>query len=78
MRFRLPLTRIAIALGLVLALAGCPSGGSDDQSGDSNPNQAFAGESLTAAEVERILAQAVQEAVARGVSATIAVVSSWL
>jgi uncharacterized protein GlcG (DUF336 family) len=66
--------RVAVAL-LALAAAGCAvEGGDGDTSGCSGGCAAAAPVALSVAEVERIVAQAVHEARARGAPATVAVV----
>ncbi|MFQ5466693.1 MAG: heme-binding protein [Kiloniellaceae bacterium] len=68
------LFRAAIALTLLLALQGCKLDGGGGSSSSGGGAAAIGGEALTASDVQQILAQAIQEAVARGQAATIAVV----
>ncbi len=78
MRSRSPLFRIAIALAILLGIQACKHDGGSASGGDGAPSAAtVAGpgtESLSVADVEQVLAQAIQEALARGQPATIAVV----
>ena len=58
-----------IALALCVGLQGCPSGGG----GGGGDGGVVGGESLTVSDVEQVLAQAIAEGLARGVTGTIAV-----
>ena len=69
------LLRIALVAALLLGVQACNhDGGGSSDDGNTGSSAVTGGESLSIADVARILAQAIQEALARGAPATIAVV----